>query len=167
VLCGGFAKGWHKRGNAADVARAEASIALIRDGWGQDNPAARQMFTSLIVPDATHEEMRWFNDLERISASAETAIRLLRVIGDIDVTDMLPRVGVPTLVMHSRGDARVAFDHGLMLARTIPDARFVALDSKNHLVLSHEPAWPRFIDEISGFLKSDEAITRSATPTSD
>jgi pimeloyl-ACP methyl ester carboxylesterase len=86
VLCGGFAKAWRKRSNAADVARAEASVTLIREGWGQDNPAARQMFTSLIVPDATHEEMQWFNELERISASAETAIRMLRVIGDIDVT---------------------------------------------------------------------------------
>ena len=124
VLCGGFAKGWRKRGNATDVARAEASITLVREGWGHDNPAARQMFTSLIVPDATHDEMLWFNDLERISASAETAIRLLHVIGDIDVTDLLPQIAVPTLVMHSRADARVAFDHGLMLARAIPDARF-------------------------------------------
>src|SRR4029453_13298244 len=61
LLCGGFAKGWRKRGNATEVARAEASVTLIREGWGQDNPAARQMFTSLIVPDATHEEMQWFN----------------------------------------------------------------------------------------------------------
>jgi pimeloyl-ACP methyl ester carboxylesterase len=85
ILCGGFAKGWRKRGSAADVAWAEASITLIREGWGQDNPAARQMFTSLIVPDATLEEMRWLNDLERVSASPETAIRMLRVIGDIDI----------------------------------------------------------------------------------
>ena len=154
VLCGGFAKGWRKRGNPADVARAEASVTLIREGWGQDNPAARQMFTSLIVPDATHEEMRWFNELERISASAETAIRLLHVLGDIDVTELLPRVDVPTLVLHSRGDARVPFEHGLMLARGIPEARFVALESKNHLILSHEPAWLRFIDEMCEFLKS-------------
>jgi len=152
VLCGGFAKGWRRRGNAADVARAEASVTLIREGWGQDNPAARQMFTSLIVPEATHEEMQWFNELERISASADTAIRLLRVIGDIDITDLLPRVATPTLVLHSRSDARVPFEHGLSLARAIPRARFVALESKNHLILSHEPAWPRFIDEICGFL---------------
>jgi DNA-binding winged helix-turn-helix (wHTH) protein/pimeloyl-ACP methyl ester carboxylesterase len=152
ILCGGFAKGWHRRGSASDVARAEASVTLIREGWGQDNPAARQMFTSLIVPDATHEEMQWFNELERISASAETAIRLLRVIGDIDITELLPRVAVPTLVLHSRGDARVPFEHGLSLARAIPNARFVALESKNHLILSHERAWPRFIDEICGFL---------------
>jgi pimeloyl-ACP methyl ester carboxylesterase/DNA-binding winged helix-turn-helix (wHTH) protein len=153
VLCGSFAQGWRKRGNAADVARAEASIALIRDGWGQDNPASRQIFTSLIVPGATLEEMRWFNDLERVSASPENAIRLLHVIGDIDVTDLLPRVTVPTLVLHGRGDARVPFEHGLMVARAIPNARFVPLESKNHLILSHEPAWQRFIEEICGFLE--------------
>jgi len=154
VLCGGFAKGWRKRGNAADVARAEASVTLIREGWGQDNPAARQIFTSLIVPDATHEEMQWFNELERISASADTAIRLLRVLGDIDVTELLPQVEVPTLVFHSRGDARVPFEHGLTLARGIPKARLVALESKNHLILAHEPAWPRFINEMCEFLKA-------------
>jgi pimeloyl-ACP methyl ester carboxylesterase/DNA-binding winged helix-turn-helix (wHTH) protein len=157
VLCGGFAKGWRQRGNAADVARAEASITLIRDGWGQDNPAARQMFTLLIVPEATHEEMGWFNELERVSASAETAIRLLNVIGDIDVTESLPHITVPTLVLHSRGDARVPFEHGLMLARQIPGARFVPLESKNHLILSHESAWRPFIDEISGFLNEERA----------
>jgi pimeloyl-ACP methyl ester carboxylesterase len=160
VLCGGFAKGWRRRGNAADVARAEASVTLIREGWGQDNPAARQMFTSLIVPDATLEEMRWFNELERISASAETAIRLLHVLGDIDVTELLPRIAVPTLVLHSRGDARVPFEHGLMLARGIRNARLVVLESKNHLILSHEPAWQRFIQEISEYLTSEEEPRR-------
>src|SRR5262245_25476268 len=157
ILCGGFAKGWRKRGSAADIARAEASITLIRDGWGQDNPAARQMFTSLIVPDATLEEMRWLNDLERVSASPETAIRMLRVIGDIDVTDLLPRITVPTLVLHARGDARVPFEHGLMLARNIPNARFVALESRNHLILSHERAWPRFVGELCRFLADERA----------
>jgi pimeloyl-ACP methyl ester carboxylesterase/DNA-binding winged helix-turn-helix (wHTH) protein len=164
ILCGAFAKGWRKRGSAADVARAEASITLIREGWGQDNPAARQMFTSLIVPDATLEEMRWLNDLERVSASPETAIRMLRVIGDIDISDLLPRITVPTLVLHARGDARVPFEHGLALARSIPNARFVALESKNHLILSHEPAWVRFTAEVSGFLAdgSAEAATEHA-----
>ena len=157
ILCGAFAKGWRKRGSAADVARAEASITLIREGWGQDNPAARQMFTSLIVPDATLEEMRWLNDLERVSASPETAIRMLRVIGDIDVSDLLPRITVPTLVLHAGDDARVPFEHGLLLARSIPNARFVALESKNHLILSHEPAWPRFAAELCGFLAEGSA----------
>jgi DNA-binding winged helix-turn-helix (wHTH) protein/pimeloyl-ACP methyl ester carboxylesterase len=153
ILCGGFAKGWRKRGSASEVTRAQASIDLIREGWGHDNPAARQMFTSLIVPEATLEEMRWLNDLERVSASPENAIRLLEAIGQIDVTDLLARVAAPTLVLHSRGDARVPFEHGLALARAIRGCRFVPLESKNHLVLSHEPAWPRFTAEISAFLK--------------
>jgi DNA-binding winged helix-turn-helix (wHTH) protein/pimeloyl-ACP methyl ester carboxylesterase len=158
ILCGGFATGWRKRGSAADVARNEASIMLIREGWGRDNPAARQMFTSLIVPDATLEEMRWLNDLERVSASPETAISMLCVIGDIDVSDLLPRIAVPTLVLHARDDARVPFEHGLMLARSIPSARFVALESKNHLILSHEPAWPRFAAELCGFLADASGV---------
>lgn len=159
VLSGGFAQGWRKRGSAADVARAEASITLIRQGWGQDNPAARQMFTSLIVPDATLKEMQWFNDLERVSATPENAIRLLHAIGHIDVLDLLPKVCVPTLVLHSRGDARVPFEHGLVLARAIPNARFVALESKNHLILSHEPAWQRYADELCCFLKDTDALS--------
>jgi DNA-binding winged helix-turn-helix (wHTH) protein/pimeloyl-ACP methyl ester carboxylesterase len=166
VLCGGFARGWRKRGNAAEVARAEASVTLIREGWGQDNPAARQMFTSLIVPDATLEEMQWFNELEQISASADTAVRLLYVLGGIDVTALLRRVAVPTLVLHSRGDARVPFEHGLALARAIPGARFVALESRNHIILSHEAAWPRFIDEICGFLTVTRGRARSLSPDS-
>src|SRR4030095_8027636 len=82
------------------------------------------------------------------------------IIGDIDVTELLPQVAVPTLVVHSRRDARVPFEHGLMLAREIRDARFVALESKNHLILSHEPAWQRFIDAITDFLRSEEAPQR-------
>jgi pimeloyl-ACP methyl ester carboxylesterase len=164
ILSGGFAQGWRRRGSAADMARAEASITLISQGWGQDNPAARQMFTSLIVPDATLEEMRWLNDLERVSASPENAIRLLHAIGDIDVLDLLPQVSVPTLILHSRSDARVPFEHGLLLARTIPNARFVALDSKNHLILSHEPAWQRYVDEVCGFLEgAGEDSTRASS----
>jgi pimeloyl-ACP methyl ester carboxylesterase/DNA-binding winged helix-turn-helix (wHTH) protein len=162
VLCGGFAQGWHKRGNANDVARAEASITLIRQGWGHDNPASRQMFTSLIIPDATLEEMRWLNDLERLSASAETAIRLLQVIGDIDVTELLPKLSMPVLLLHSRDDARVPFEHGLMLARSIPNARFVPLESKNHLILSHEPAFGRLLEEMCSFLDEENPVLASS-----
>lgn len=165
VLCGGFAKGWRQRGSASDIARTEASITLIREGWGQDNPAARQMFTSLIVPDATHAEMQWFNELELASASAETAIRLLQVLGDINVEALLPLVGVPTLVVHSRRDARVPLEHGLTLAQRIPNARFVVLESRNHIILSHEPAWRHYLDELCLFLSADGDTPRSARAT--
>ena len=125
---------------------------LIRNGWGLDTPAFRQVFTSCYVPDATAEEMKWFNDLQRMSASPENAARLMEIYSDIDIVELLPRVAAPTLVLHSRGDAAIPFNQGLLLARSIPNARFVALESKNHIILSHEPAWERYTQEICDFL---------------
>jgi TolB-like protein len=107
------------------------------------------------MPDATKEQMQSSNDIQRIAASPETAVRLMETWGDIDVSDLLPRVAAPTLVLHSRGDAPVPFEHGLELARAIRNARFVALDSRNHLVLPHEPAWRRYMDEVCAFLDAE------------
>ncbi len=152
ILIGGFAQGWRKIGNKDEIAQREALEGLIRLGWGRDNPAFRQVFTSLFIPGGTPEQMRWFNDLQRISTSPDNALRIFRALADIDVVPLLPRVESPTLVLHSRGDARVPFAQGLALAHGIPDARFVALDSDNHVVLPHEPAWQRLSLEIQTFL---------------
>jgi len=160
VLFGGFPVGWRKRGNVAEIAVREALLTLVREGWGQDNPAFRQVFTSRMVPDATREEMQWFNDLQRVSASPENAARIIDANSYIDVVDLLPRVTAPTLVLHSRGDASVPFEQGRMLAHGISGARFVALESRNHLVLSHEPAWQRFVDEVCDFLGDSGAQDR-------
>jgi pimeloyl-ACP methyl ester carboxylesterase len=109
--------------------------------------------------------MQWFNDLQRVSTSPENAVRLMRAFGNIDVTDLLARVSLPTLVLHSRGDARVPFEQGLKLARGIPGARFVELDSNNHVLLSHEPAWQRCVDEITAFLSADQAQNAAVRKT--
>jgi DNA-binding winged helix-turn-helix (wHTH) protein/alpha-beta hydrolase superfamily lysophospholipase len=155
VLLGGFATGWRIRGSEKLINQLEALLTLVQHGWGQDNPAFRQVFTSLFVPGATDEETKWWNDLQRESTSPENAIRLINEFGMIDVSDLLPRVKAPTLVLHSRGDAPVPFNLGLALARGIPNARFVALESSNHIILSHEPAWRRFSDELCGFLAEE------------
>ena len=55
MLYGGFARGKRKRGSPQDIEQADAVLTLIRQGWGQENPAFRQIFTSLFIPDAT----RW------------------------------------------------------------------------------------------------------------
>ena len=160
VLCGGYARGWRKRCPAEALAQREAMLTLVRKGWGQDNPAFRQVFTSLFMPGATLEEMQWFNDLQRVSTSPENAVRLQNVFGDIDVTELTARVSVPTLVLHSRDDGLIGFEYGLALARSIPNARFVTLESRNHLLLKHEPAWQRLMDEICGFL-DEERVSAS------
>jgi pimeloyl-ACP methyl ester carboxylesterase/DNA-binding winged helix-turn-helix (wHTH) protein len=156
VLCGGYVLGHRKRADAHEIAQREALEQLIKLGWGQDNPAFRQVFTSLFIPGGTPEQMQWWNELQKISTSPENAIRLSAALGEIDVSKELSQVKVPTLVMHSRGDARVPFDQGLRLAREIPGARFVALESDNHIILSHEPAWERYMSEMTAFLAQDD-----------
>ena len=153
VLYGGFATGSARRSrSAADKEQAAAMLTLMRVGWGQQNAAFRQMFTSQFAPDATKEQADWFNELQRISCSPETAVRTLEVFGDVDVTDLLGKVSMPTLVMHAREEARVPFESGRRMAASIPGARFVALESRNHLILEDEPAYPRFLEEIKSFL---------------
>ena len=98
-----------------------------------------------------------------MSASAENAIRIRDAVDDIDVVDLLPQIRIPTLVLHSRGDAVAPFEQGRLLAASIPGARFVALESDNHLILPHEPAWPQFIAEVKDFLASVDARAAKAS----
>ena len=164
VLYGGYAKGWKHRGSPEDVEHDRALLTLIRQGWGRDNPAFRQIFTSLFLPDGTPEQVRWFNELQRITASPENAVRLMEAFGEIDVVRLLPEVRVPTLVLHCRDDARIPFEAGRAMASRIPGARFVPLDGRNHLMLEHERAWSRFVEEVSAFL-GVEAPTEVGSPT--
>jgi class 3 adenylate cyclase/pimeloyl-ACP methyl ester carboxylesterase len=155
VLYGGYALGWRKAARTeTEKQQAAAMLTLMQLGWGQENPAFRQLFTSQFIPGGTKEQADWFNELQRVSASPENAARNLEANGDTDVTDLLPKVTVPTLVMHARDDARVPFDRGRRLAAAIPGARFVPLQSRNHLILESEPAHARFIEEITSFLRS-------------
>jgi pimeloyl-ACP methyl ester carboxylesterase/DNA-binding SARP family transcriptional activator len=152
ILYGGYAQGWRKRGDAGVIARRTAMTTLIREGWGQDSPAFRQLFTNLFIPGATPEQTRWFNDLQRESVSPETAAELHEVFGNVDVLADLPRVRTPTLVLHGRGDQVAPLEAGRAYATGIPGATFVLLDSSNHILLAHEPAFARLIDEVRGFV---------------
>ena len=154
VLYGGFARGRRKRGSQQDIAGGDAIVTLIRQGWGQDNPAFRQLLTSLFMPGATPEQMQSFNDMQRITTSPENAARLRQSVDEIDVTDLLASVNIPTLVLHARNDAMQPFDEGRRLAMGIRGARFVALESRNHMILQNDPVWSRFFDEIENFLKT-------------
>lgn len=153
VLYGGFARGKRKRGSLAGIEQADALVTLMRQGWGQENPAFRQIFTSLFIPGATAEQVQWFNVLQQRTASPENAARIRRAVDDIDVIDLLAQVAVPTLVLHCRDDAVQPFEEGRMLAAGIRGARFVALEGRNHLILEGDPGWPRFRDEVRNFLR--------------
>jgi len=153
ILYGAYARGWARIGLPQDKLEGmQALTKLIEIGWGKDNPAYRQIFTTMFVPEATTEYMRSFNDLQRMSTSPEIAAKYWVEIGNIDVLDLLPKVKVPTLVLHARNDKIVTFEAGRQVAALIPGARFVPLETKNHILLENEPAWLRFLTEIHRFI---------------
>lgn len=153
ILYGGYVQGWRKQGPDAEK-RGEAFATLIEQGWGQDNPAFRQLFTSMFMPEATQEQMDAFNELEKLSVSQDNALRLHHAFGDVDVLELLPQVSVPTLVLHCQNDARAPFASGRAFAAGIPNAQFVALEGKNHIIRPNEPAWQRFLEEVQSFCKN-------------
>jgi pimeloyl-ACP methyl ester carboxylesterase/DNA-binding SARP family transcriptional activator len=156
ILYGGYAKGWRQRGDRHEIATHEAMTTLIREGWGSDNPAFRQLFTETFIPGASREQMAWFNDLQKHTASPMNASRLHYVFGDMDVSAILAKVSVPTLVLHARDDAAVPFAQGKALAAGIPGARFVDLNSANHILLGNEPAFADFMHEVRSFISLAE-----------
>jgi pimeloyl-ACP methyl ester carboxylesterase len=156
ILYGAYARGRFSRGYSQhQIEQGRIILDLIRLGWGQDNPATRQYFTALFMPEATGEQIRAFNALQRVSASPENAARLITTHYNIEVTELARRVVAPTLVLHARDDGVVPMEESRHLAALIPGARFVALEGKNHILLESEPAWARFLAEVRRFLVQD------------
>ena len=155
VLYGGYARGYARRGSQTVEAQRVALGTLMQHGWGQDNPVFRQIFTSMFIPEGTAEHQRWFNDIQQKAASPANAYRIHKLVGEIDIRHMLPQIDVPTLVLHGREDQVVPFEEGRILASEIPGARFVPLESRNHVLLETEPAWERLLEETRAFLEVD------------
>jgi pimeloyl-ACP methyl ester carboxylesterase len=153
ILYGGYARGSLYRGDP-EKARENAALirSIIREGWGSEDESYRNFFTSQFIPDGTPEQFRWFNELERVSATPESAERYIAEVSKTNIADLLPQVSTPTLVLHCKGDRRVPFAMGQELAAEIPGAKFVPLEGKNHLFLANEPAHRAFFDAVTDFL---------------
>ena len=166
VLYGTYACGHLKRNpTPMQIEERKVLLDIVRVGWGRETAAFRQVFSSLFFPDASPEQLRWFNELQRESTSPGNAVRMMRAFWDLDVRDVAPTLRVPTLVLHARDDARIPFEEGRRVAAMIPDARFVPLEGRNHLLLETEPAFGQFLTEVDAFLApDDESASRSATP---
>jgi pimeloyl-ACP methyl ester carboxylesterase/DNA-binding CsgD family transcriptional regulator len=151
ILHGSYVRGTGLR-PGFDPVRVEAMRTLVETGWGQETAAFRRVFATMMVPDASTEQLAWFDELQRNSAEPETAARLIGAFDDLDVREEASSLDVPTLVMHSTGDARVPFEEGRLAAATIPSARLVPLDSRNHILLPDEAAFAQMMHELHAFL---------------
>lgn len=162
ILYGGYAHGAYLRGTPETQAAYRAMIELARVAWEKDNPTFRQVFTSRFIPGGSPEQIQWFNEICLKSTSGAIAARLLEARAYMDVAAVLKDVRTPTLVLHASGDEVVPIAEGRLLASCIPGAQFVELDSRNHVLLEHEPAWQRFQEAVLDFLESKSAPAHSA-----
>jgi DNA-binding NarL/FixJ family response regulator len=128
---------------------------MIRVGWARPTSEFRRVFTSMMIPDGTEEQMRWIDDLERVAVDTDTALLARSQRQRTDSRARMAELDLPTLVLHSRGDRAQPYKRGRDLAAGIRGARLVALESKNHIVLADEPAWPVFLREVTEFLAPD------------
>jgi pimeloyl-ACP methyl ester carboxylesterase/DNA-binding CsgD family transcriptional regulator len=165
ILCGGYLQGVLKRNpSQADRERALAIATMVEFGWGLENAAFRQVFSSRFFPDGSSEQLAWMNEQMKSCTTPDMAVRILRAMYEIDVSAAATRVTCPTLVMHSTLDEMVPFESGRTLAATIPEARFVRLDSRNHLPRPTQPAWAILSSEVETFLAALELAPRRSTP---
>lgn len=154
VLYGGYARGWRHRDEPDSAQVGEARCALIESGWGRDNRAIRQMFTTIYMPDAPAEAQTWFTDLQKKTASPKNAAAILMAHGDVDIRDILGDVQAPTLVLHARNEAGVPYEQGQEIAAGIKGARFASLETTNHILPVTDPAWNRCMRLMDDFLQS-------------
>lgn len=160
VLCGGFVHGALRRSDA-EANRMYEAIVNLSSLWGSDNPAFRQVFTSRFIPGGSDEQLRWFNELCLKTITPSLAGTLLRQRAQTDISPLLPLVKTPTLVLHAREDVIAPIAEGRALAAGLTGAEFVELESRNHVLLEHEPAWAKFKDIVLAF------TGRAAAPAGD
>lgn len=123
----------------------------MRIGWGADDPTFRQLLTSQLMPTATSEQAHAFNELQRKSASPECAVRYYETVSNFDIRALLPKISIPTLILHARDDVMVPIEESRQMASNIAGAKFVSLPGRNHLLLENDPGMPQFFEEISVF----------------
>lgn len=157
ILYGGYTRGAFRRDMPAEETTYQAMLDLARVAWGKDNPVFRQVFTSRFIPGGTAEQLQWFNELGLKTTTGEVVWRLLSARARVDVSADVGGVKVPALVMHARNDEVIPITEGHRLGGSLSGAEFVELDSRNHILLEHEPAWERFKDAVLSFLFPEQA----------
>ena len=159
VLYGTYARGRFQVGQPDVIKKARLMLELTRHGWGKDNDAFMQVWSSTFQPGGTMDYLRSWAEQMRLATTAEKAVRLLEIGWSADVRDAARKLKCPVLVVHAERDCAVPIAEGRLLASLIPHCRFVQLDSQNHMPLPDEPEWPQLIAEIRSFLEKSHAAT--------
>ncbi|MFT3832640.1 MAG: alpha/beta fold hydrolase [Micropruina sp.] len=157
IFYGSYA-GAHAGLSPEDLELHAAFEALIKVGWARPTSEFRRVFSSMMIPGGTEEQRCWLDDLQRMAVDADTAVLSRRQRQLTDSSPRMAQIDLPTLVINSRGDQMNDFQHARDLAVGIRNARLVALESVNHIVLAAEPAWPVLLHELTEFLRPDREL---------
>jgi pimeloyl-ACP methyl ester carboxylesterase/DNA-binding CsgD family transcriptional regulator len=166
VLYGTYARGRFRR-DADQTEQSRLLIELMKVGWGGAVPAFRQVFSSLYIPSAGEQQKRWYDDMQQASSTGEVAAMLWISRIHTDITETARSVAQPALVLHARHDRAVPYDEGRRLASSLPNSRFVTLDTDNHILQESEPAWEQFLSEVRAFLGGEVRSQASAADLSE
>ncbi|HET8786843.1 MAG TPA: alpha/beta fold hydrolase [Candidatus Limnocylindrales bacterium] len=137
---------------------------LVRIGWAGADPRFRRVFTQGFIPDATEEQMRWLDELQRQATSKENYLAARAARYREDITAEIPRIQAPTLILHAVGDRLKTFDNATEVASLIGGSRLVPLQSRNHILLEDEPAWQEFIAEVRTFMEPERMRWLASAP---
>lgn len=152
VLLGGYVRGRLRRQSPDQEDMFRAATIMVRQGWGSPISAFRHFFTETLMPDATPDQKSSFDELQRITTTAENAERLWRMNASVEVSELARQVQAPTLILHCRDDQMCPIAEGRRMASLIPGARFVELEGANHVVIEGTPAFDQFFSEVRPFL---------------
>ena len=159
VLYGGFARGLLVRDTSTKVhEQAQGLLKAAEIGWGADDPNFRQVFVHRMFRDATSEQLRAFDAVQRDTISGINAARFLKNNFEIDIQELARQVRCPVLAFHTKQDPLIPISEGLLLASLIPNSRFVPLEGCNHIPFESDTAWPIFLAELRAFLPAVSSV---------
>ena len=151
ILNGAMVRGPSARG--VPIEFSQAILKLLRDGWEQENPVFRYMMTRRLLPDMSDEEIEVFDHLQRVACSNDFFPSTLQAAFDLDVTEDLPKLKCPTLIVHNLRDSYVPFEEACRTAALIPGAQLEPIDIANNFVLPSHPQFAKWRQLVSDFVK--------------
>ncbi len=159
ILMDTFARYFPDPNSGPAERQRQQAISLVISGW--NNPAYRDLFTNLAMPNANDIEKRFMNEMLQISGTPEDVSAFLSA--PIDVSALARQIKVPTLIIHMRGDQLVPFYLGTDLASLIPGARLVPIEGSDHVPIPGDGEAEQISEAVQPFLDQDlEPTTASA-----
>jgi len=153
VLVNSFAAGWRVRADPQEIAFRESLLEMNRQRPSFRRSLLGEMFITLYFPSASDELIAWHNEHFQTLGPVPNMEKMIQLASMIDVRDELPKIKAETLIFHADKDGNAPVHVGRQVAEAIAGARFIELDSANHVLLGDEPAWRQFTRQARAFLR--------------